>query len=152
MHWYSYAKHFQHIDLLAISIIWLKHRPNSSMMSPSISTSFRPFRSASSAWANKHWQVASTTSLVTKLKGWRTPETGLKALPETDANGFVLIRVSVLFREIEVAPEGAGMSWLLVEAEMLSSPSGLRGPPPRTASIFLQPMHRQLLVQAILAS
>ena len=55
--------------LFAMSMICMRQRPNSSRISPSICTSGCPFRSDSSAWARRHWHVASTTSGVMKLKG-----------------------------------------------------------------------------------
>ena len=135
-------------DLLAISMIWLRQRPNSWMIRPSISTSAWPFRSASSACASKHWQVASTTSLVTKLKGCLTPETGRKAFPDTALNelNFDLMPDD----SIRLTPL---LKLLMLLSSLITVPcwslSGFRTYP---TSIFLQPMHRQFLVQAIFAS
>ena len=53
----------------AYSIICSKQRPNSSKTRPSVSTELLHNLSASSAWASKHWHVASTTSCVMKLNG-----------------------------------------------------------------------------------
>jgi hypothetical protein len=56
--------------LLAMSMICDKHRPNSSNIKLSVRSSDILVLSHSSACANKHWQVASTTSEVTGTKEW----------------------------------------------------------------------------------
>ena len=54
-------------------MICTRQRPNSSRTILSICSMFCPFFSPSSAWASRHWQVASTTSWLTKEKGCRPP-------------------------------------------------------------------------------
>ncbi len=82
------------LALEAYSIIWSRHRPNSSRTRPSVSVEVLHSLSASSAWARRHWHVASTTSWVMKLNGgllqkittisvitWRTLQKLWKTIP-----------------------------------------------------------------------
>ena len=125
-----------------------------------------PFFSASSACANRHWHVASTTSFVIKLKGclkmkpiktpfrsvktitgpYLMPDTGLKAFPLANGANFDLRLLLASSLVLEAKR-------LILFSTSSSSSEGPRSPfLPRVMSTFLQPTQRQDLVHPILAS
>ena len=68
-------------------MIWTRQRPNSSRTILSICSMFFPFFSPSSACAKRHWQVASTTS-------WLTKENGCLAPPSPGGDISVKLKIS----------------------------------------------------------
>lgn len=122
--------------LCALSMMASRQRPNSSSTERSISAKGLLRRSASSARASRHWQVASTTSWVMNANGSLSPVT------DTGAGRMGRSQADILVR-------AAACCCTRTSAASANCINVLRS---ELSSKFLQPTHLHILLQRILAS
>lgn len=123
---------------LAVWMICNKHRPNSSRIILSVTAWDFPTLSASAAWANRHWQVACTTSSVTNENGSLSPELVKKVGRDGRSSiwdSSLVLAAFCCFTRTSAASARCIKVFL----------SGL-------SSKFLHPVHLQIFVHNILAS